>query len=479
MNEYWEKRKGLKYYKKSLEYAKEYVPKGKTVLDVGSGGCEYIQWYNWIPEKWAIDLKKNPKIKGVKSKIGDYMEMEWKNPFDLVICLQVLEHHPDPKKFFKKLIEDGRYVIISLPYKWRSEKEKEHIHDPIDEKKILEWTCSSPIKSEVVNDNGGKRIVSIYKGTSRENKKKQFKNYQDIPVLGIKGQRSIEDRVKYFDKNDFKNSSVLDLGCNEGQMSFQSIEWGSSRVLGVEYDDIPLLKAVEHNKQLEYNIKFIVDDLDNFLFWNSIGRYDVVLFLSVYGTRDLKCREGILSRVCQKTKKVMYFEGHNYKPDLPIYIDALTKYTDFSHFEYRGRTDRNRPFIRCSRETISPESCAKILSKPKYNKIAIVGKRTSGKTKIRDKLRSIGDPDGYMVIDDGRLHGEKEKVPHDQIKKQKKIIMFGWNCLRYHQDIDQVFFVTRDGEDSLRRRNLVQKFVHSPPGSMKNIKYFQVVKHGF
>lgn len=41
-----------------------------------------------------------------------------------------------------------------------------------------------------------------------------FNDYHNIPELGIKGTRNVESRISVYDVEDFKNATVIDLGCN-------------------------------------------------------------------------------------------------------------------------------------------------------------------------------------------------------------------------------------------------------------------------
>ena len=69
-----------------------------------------------------------------------------------------------------------------------------------------------------------------------------FRDYQEIPGMRT-GRRKLDDRVAGFDADDFAGKSVLDLGCNIGQMSLYAAECGAKRVLGVEYDKKAVTEA--------------------------------------------------------------------------------------------------------------------------------------------------------------------------------------------------------------------------------------------
>lgn len=301
-----------------------------------------------------------------------------------------------------------------------------------------------------------------------------FTNYQEIPSLGIKGMRKINDRLKYFDREDFKDAAVLDIGSNIGQMSFQAIDWGAKKVLAVEYDKAAHLEALTINEKLKKNINFVLDDVDNPFFWMSIGSFDTSLFLSIIDTKELESRYGILSKVCMKTKKVMYFEGHSIgECHLSKYIRNILDYTDFTEIVYKGNITR-RPFIKCTRNILTLDFCINKLREIKYNKIAVIGKALAGKSTIRKQLEKEGDVEGYIIIDDLYIGGARIKT--EKLKEIEKFILFDYRALKYVDDIDVVFFVTRD-EDLIGQKRSGIGFIRSPGGSFKNLKEIYTVRN--
>lgn len=135
-----------------------------------------------------------------------------------------------------------------------------------------------------------------------------------------------KDRLKFFNKKDFKGATVLDLGCNAGGMLNRAKEWGAKETLGIDYDQ-------ELNPD-------IVADLDEFDF--KIPDFDVVMILSV--TKWVKDPKRLVEEAEKKCRKVMYFEGHQqeYEPDnfKELFID--------SQLEWRklGEVPNRRPFYR-------------------------------------------------------------------------------------------------------------------------------------
>ena len=79
-----------------------------------------------------------------------------------------------------------------------------------------------------------------------EKRNNWFVDYQDI--YGKKGFRSIKYRVQYFDKDDFNDKRVLDIGCNLGQMCKFAVENDANFVLGIDYDTSVIEKARKFTK---------------------------------------------------------------------------------------------------------------------------------------------------------------------------------------------------------------------------------------
>jgi len=299
-----------------------------------------------------------------------------------------------------------------------------------------------------------------------------FKDYQDIPELGIKGQRKLADRLKYFDINDFKDKKVLDVGCYIGQMSLQATKWGAKYVTGVEYDKTAFETALANNKKLEANINFILDDIDNPFFWNSIKQFDTSLFLSVIDTQELENRFGILSRLSQKTDEVMYLEGHNKQP-FNKYVKYILNYTTFSEIVYKGSIEDERVVIRCAKNYINADDCVDIIKKCQYNKIAVIGRHYVGKSFIRKKLQATGGKEGYKIIDD--LMDEKGKwISQHHLPAIEKLVVFDYRALQYIKDIDVVFLVAPNDQD-LMKKLPDQQYLRSPEGSFENIKEMYTV----
>jgi hypothetical protein len=84
--------------------------------------------------------------------------------FDLVFCLQVLEHLDRPGAFLRKLLRTGSVVIVSIPYNWPFDEESDHTNDPIDEAKLLGWAGRRWMKARIVEDDSRERLIAVFRG---------------------------------------------------------------------------------------------------------------------------------------------------------------------------------------------------------------------------------------------------------------------------------------------------------------------------
>lgn len=152
----------MRYYTQVLDFARQYAPAGGSILDVGGRDCEYIQWFDWFDRKVVIDLKPPLASPGVETLAGDFLTWQPAGQFDLVICLQVLEHLSDPASFCRKLLQTGRTVIVSVPYRWPKGLCKYHVQDPVGEAKLQGWAGKPPRNSSIVRDGNRERLVAVF-----------------------------------------------------------------------------------------------------------------------------------------------------------------------------------------------------------------------------------------------------------------------------------------------------------------------------
>ena len=161
-NSYKNKRKNFLYYKVIKIILKFLSDKNYTILDVGSANMDMISDLNF-KERVSVDIVcpiESDKVIGIKTDFFDYKEPY---KFDIVTCFQVIEHVENAKKFTQKLLNTGKLVIISLPYKWAKGLSKYHCQDPVDERKLYSWTNKKPVCSFYIKDlDNNCRFISIY-----------------------------------------------------------------------------------------------------------------------------------------------------------------------------------------------------------------------------------------------------------------------------------------------------------------------------
>jgi hypothetical protein len=159
---YWERRRQFGYYAEAVRLARAHAPDGGSVLDVGSNETDVVGALEWFDRRVVLDRMLLEPRRGVETIMIDFMNYEPHDSFDVVLCLQVLEHIADPAPFARKLLATGRTVIVSVPYVWPAGVVANHLHDPIDEQTLRAWTGREPDETSVVVDNGKERLLAVY-----------------------------------------------------------------------------------------------------------------------------------------------------------------------------------------------------------------------------------------------------------------------------------------------------------------------------
>jgi len=160
---YWQRRKTMRYYGEVIRLARKYAPAARSVLDVGPNGTPLVCELDWIPSKTVIDLASQ-QIPGATCIQGDFLRYQPAQPFDLVLCLQVLEHVGPAGEFAQKLRDAGRLVIVSVPYRWPAGSCKHHVQDPVDEDKLRGWMQGPLVEHRVIRDGARERLVAVVTG---------------------------------------------------------------------------------------------------------------------------------------------------------------------------------------------------------------------------------------------------------------------------------------------------------------------------
>jgi SAM-dependent methyltransferase len=171
--------------------------------------------------------------------------------------------------------------------------------------------------------------------------KMEFADYQAIDDLQIAGRRTIAERISLYRAEDFDGATVLDLGCNVGQMMYQALKWNAREVVGVEVN-----AGLARKARRVLKCRVVIGDLDRRMTWNALPRCDVVLLLSLVHWVGDPVR--LVKRASEKTTKVLYFEGHPKHLVRDDYGQKLFRHTNFSRIERLGETPEARPFFRLS-----------------------------------------------------------------------------------------------------------------------------------
>ncbi|MGI0501000.1 tetratricopeptide repeat protein, partial [Limnospira platensis] len=56
---YWDQRKDYIYIFAVKQIINQIGSGASSIIDIGSAGCPYIDWFSWIPERYSLDLR-NP-----------------------------------------------------------------------------------------------------------------------------------------------------------------------------------------------------------------------------------------------------------------------------------------------------------------------------------------------------------------------------------------------------------------------------------
>jgi SAM-dependent methyltransferase len=163
---YWDGRSHYRYYREVELLARAYEPGGQAVLDVGAHEARLLDRLDWFERRIALDTRYVMARRGIETVQGDYLAYEPQLRFDLVLCLQVLEHLEHPAPFARKLLREGRTVIVSVPHRWPANAHLAHRHDPVDEAKLRGWIGEEPLETRTVDD-GKERLIAVYRSDDR------------------------------------------------------------------------------------------------------------------------------------------------------------------------------------------------------------------------------------------------------------------------------------------------------------------------
>lgn len=332
-----------------------------------------------------------------------------------------------------------------------------------------------------------------------------FNNYQTT-IDGKKGQRDLEKRKEFFDKEDFVDKTVVDVGCNVGQMCDFAASLGATNVLGIEFDKTAVTLATQRNQNDK--IQYICDDIDNYFLYTTLPDFDTIMLLSVIETQELTNRFGMLAKLSKKCN-TLYLEGH-VNSDYNNLLKYLLCYTDFTQIEFKGTQFDNddfemekkgRSIFKCNRNIMNrEESILKLLSLLRTGNrecISICGQSGSGKTFIRQKLIEAMQEDGYtfdeiLKLDDNKRPEQQENnviyidnhrntaiiddVPPNsemfsKLNANMNFVCFDYRATQYFQNIHTTIFHVQCKNYRNTNKSLDTILLRSPFDTIKNVKH--------
>lgn len=164
--DYWTDRKDSIYLFAARNICNKFSKQPRSVIDVGSNNTPILEWFRESEaDLISLDLRNPYQAKGVVSITQDLLSFRPSQKYALVTCFQVLEHVPSPDVFAKKLLGLGEILVVSVPYLWPKGACVEHIHDPVNDEKMLAWFGKKPIFRYLATElNGIRRLIVVYQG---------------------------------------------------------------------------------------------------------------------------------------------------------------------------------------------------------------------------------------------------------------------------------------------------------------------------
>ena len=161
---YWARRQQYVYYYVVRQLTEGLGKNAASMLDVGSAATPFLDWFAHIPERASLDLSFPYDGPGVTPITTDFLKWEPGRRFDVVTCLQVLEHVPRADLFAQKLLAVGEIVVVSVPFEWEKGRTGRTSTIRSREEKTRGWFGRKPnfeyVCHEVVPESP--RLVQVY-----------------------------------------------------------------------------------------------------------------------------------------------------------------------------------------------------------------------------------------------------------------------------------------------------------------------------
>ncbi|QDV84817.1 class I SAM-dependent methyltransferase [Planctomycetes bacterium TBK1r] len=322
------------------------------------------------------------------------------------------------------------------------------------------------------------RVLARQRSTATK-RDQWFVDYHSDHARQVVGLRDkTDERLKLFRVEDIAGKRVLDAGCNMGAIVNHCMKLGARQVTGLDFDSAAVQRA--RGLYSDPTSAFRCDDLDNPL--AALEPHDTVMFLSVYGTKELEDRNSILSRLAGLSQ-VMYFEGHH-GDDPRDYAWVLLKYGGFQTIEFLGYTNDElredsvgRPFFRCDRKPrdvgFLPDFIADHSKTDATLKVAVVGRSGAGKSYLARQLADDQRCEGVTILDDVN--------DPDRIQAAQRLVLFDYRAGTYIDQIDALFFMDVDENVRLKRfaddpvrQDDYNALLRTPPVRSNFLSFFRI-----
>lgn len=178
-------RENLFYYDVALAHMLIFGRRATSAIEIGCVKPAFVRWATWIPgQKTCVapyhaqyrprdehslnPVRDDAANDDVEYVLADFLEMpiNGSESFDLCVCMQVLEHVPQPDDFLRKMLNTGlcKVVTISVPYRWKDCGSKcSHVTHMIDETVVSRWSGGrEPVLKSIVRDGDATRLVITY-----------------------------------------------------------------------------------------------------------------------------------------------------------------------------------------------------------------------------------------------------------------------------------------------------------------------------
>lgn len=149
---YWKERHNMMYYKYIDLWVRVLAINSKSIIDIGSSRAPFIERFDWIKSRFALDMHEPYQSKNVHGIHEDFLTWAPTQKFDFTLCLQVLEHVTEARAFASKLLSVSDRVLVSVPYRWPEGSNADHVQDPVDLAKLVSWFGRLPDHHFVVTE---------------------------------------------------------------------------------------------------------------------------------------------------------------------------------------------------------------------------------------------------------------------------------------------------------------------------------------